>query len=82
MRHAVTIAALVLTVAVSACSTGAKEPGFTREDQDKWSARSEAQPLSVGDAPYECVSGSAEGNFGTLKMPRSTNDSAGADGWI
>jgi ketosteroid isomerase-like protein len=34
MRHAVTIAALVLTVAVSACATGAKEPGFTREDQD------------------------------------------------
>jgi ketosteroid isomerase-like protein len=34
MRHAVTIAALVLTVAVSACSTGANEPGFTREDQD------------------------------------------------
>ena len=34
MRHAVTIAALVLTVAVSACATGAKEQGFTREDQD------------------------------------------------
>ena len=34
MRHAVTIAALVLTVAVSACATGAKEPGFSREDQD------------------------------------------------
>jgi ketosteroid isomerase-like protein len=34
MRHAVTIAALVLTVAVSACATGAEEPGFTRADQD------------------------------------------------
>lgn len=49
---------------------------------DKWSKRSEAQPLSVGDAPYECVSGSSEGNFGTLKLPRSANNSAGADGWI
>ncbi len=34
MRHAVTIAALALTVAVSACATGAKEQGFTREDQE------------------------------------------------
>ncbi|HEY0876698.1 MAG TPA: DUF4440 domain-containing protein [Vicinamibacterales bacterium] len=35
MRHAVTIAALALTVAVSACSTGATEPGFGRQDQDE-----------------------------------------------
>lgn len=34
MRYAVTIAALVLTVGVSACATGATEPGFTRADQD------------------------------------------------
>jgi ketosteroid isomerase-like protein len=34
MRHAVTIAALTLTVAVSACATGAREQGFTRADQD------------------------------------------------
>ena len=34
MRHAVKIAALVLTVAVSACAAGAKEEGFTRADQD------------------------------------------------
>jgi ketosteroid isomerase-like protein len=34
MRHAVTIAALVLTVAVSACATGATEKEFTRADQD------------------------------------------------
>ena len=34
MRHAVTIAALVLTVGVGACATGAKEEGFTRADQD------------------------------------------------
>ena len=34
MRYAVTIAALVLTVGVSACATGAREEGFTRADQD------------------------------------------------
>jgi ketosteroid isomerase-like protein len=34
MRHAVTIAALALTVAVSACATGANEQGFTRADQE------------------------------------------------
>ncbi len=54
----------------------------TGASADKWSARSEAQPLSVGDAPYECVSGASDGNFGTLKMPRSTNNSSGGDGWI
>ena len=36
---------------------------------NKWSARAEALPLSVGDAPYECVGGSASGNFGTIKLP-------------
>lgn len=34
MRHAVTIAALALAVAASACATGANEQGFTRADQD------------------------------------------------
>lgn len=34
MRYAVTIAALALTVAVSACASGAKEVGFTRQDQE------------------------------------------------
>jgi ketosteroid isomerase-like protein len=33
MRHAVTIAALALTVFVSACASGAKEQGFTMADQ-------------------------------------------------
>ena len=37
----------------------------------RWSASNEAQAVSVGDAPYECVGGSADGNFGTLRMPRS-----------
>jgi len=34
MRHTVTIVALALTIAVSACTTGAKDEGFTRADQD------------------------------------------------
>ena len=34
MRHVTTIAALALTLSMSACATGASEPGFTREDQE------------------------------------------------
>lgn len=34
MRYAVTVAALVLTVAVSACATGANQEEFTRADAD------------------------------------------------
>lgn len=37
---------------------------------DKWSARSEAQRLRVGEAVLECDSGSSDGNFGTIKLPR------------
>ena len=50
--------------------------------KNKWSARAEAQPLSVGDAPFECVGGSSSGNFGTLKMPRSTSNNSTGTGWI
>ncbi len=49
---------------------------------EKWSPRPDALPLSIGDAPYECVSGSSDGNFGTLKLPRSANNSSGGAGWI
>ena len=34
MRHVVTIAALALTIAVSACATGAKQQEFSRSDID------------------------------------------------
>ena len=34
MRYAVTVAALVLTVSLSACATGASEQQFTRADAD------------------------------------------------
>lgn len=56
--------------------------GGSGSTADKWSARPEALPLSIGDAPFECVGGTSDGNFGTLKMPRSTSNSAGGDGWI
>ena len=49
---------------------------------DKWSARPEAQPLSIGDAPFECVGGTQAGNFGTLKLPRSSSNASGGNGWI
>ena len=45
MRYAVTIAALALTVAVSACATGAREQGFTRADQD--AIRKNAEDLAA-----------------------------------
>ena len=34
MRHVVTIAALALTLTVSACATGAKQQEFSRSDID------------------------------------------------
>ncbi len=49
---------------------------------NKWSERSEAQPLSIGDAPFECVGGSSSGNFGTLKLPRAGANPSNASGWI
>ena len=52
--------------------------GTSGGNANKWSDRTEAQPVSVGDAPYECIGGSQDGNFGTLKMPRSTMTST----WI
>ena len=45
MRYAVTITALALTVAVSACATGAREQGFTRADQD--AIRKNAEDLAA-----------------------------------
>lgn len=38
---------------------------------NKWSPRSEAVPLVVGNAVLQCGAGSLDGNFGTLKLPRT-----------
>jgi ketosteroid isomerase-like protein len=45
MRYAVTVAALALTVAVSACATGANQQEFTRADAD--AVRKTAADLSA-----------------------------------
>jgi len=45
MRHVVTIAALTLTLAVSACATGAKQQEFSRTDID--AIRQQAAALST-----------------------------------
>lgn len=42
----------------------------------KWSPRSEALPIRVGQTVLECSGLSSEGNFGTLSLPRSTGNTA------
>lgn len=37
----------------------------------RWSPADEALPLRVGGAVLECAAGSVEGNFGTLRLPRT-----------
>lgn len=38
----------------------------------QWSNKSQALPIRVGSAVLECSSASNEGNFGTLRLPRTT----------
>lgn len=42
---------------------------------DAWSTVSEALPLRVGESLLECAGSSNDGNFGSLKLPRSSNPS-------
>lgn len=42
----------------------------------KWSPRSEAQPIRVGQTVLECSGASSDGNFGTLSLPRTTGSTA------
>lgn len=37
----------------------------------KWSAKSQAIPLRVGEPVLECDAGSSDGNFGAVKFPRT-----------
>jgi Flp pilus assembly protein TadG len=41
---------------------------------DKWSARSEARPLIIGDATLSCDPNSASGNFGSIQIPHGFNN--------
>lgn len=43
---------------------------------NQWSPRSQAVPLVVGNAVLQCGAGSLDGNFGTLKLPRTDVASA------
>lgn len=36
-----------------------------------WSPEDDAEPLRVGSAQLECEAGSSDGNFGTLRLPRT-----------
>ncbi len=40
----------------------------------KWSARSEARPLLVGDAVLSCDPYSADGNFGSIDLPHGSHN--------
>jgi hypothetical protein len=40
---------------------------------DKWSARSQALPLIIGDATLSCDPESASGNFGSIQIPHGFN---------
>lgn len=42
----------------------------------KWSPRSEAQPIRVGQTVLECSGLSSDGNFGTLSLPRTTGSTS------
>ena len=51
---------------------------FNPASGGKWSDKTDAPPLRVGEPVLECDAGSSDGNFGTLKFPRtdvsSSND--------
>ena len=48
--------------------------GHSRRIANKWSARSEARPLQVGDAVLSCDATSTSGNFGSIDFPWGGND--------
>jgi hypothetical protein len=48
----------------------------TGSDNNVWSKASEALPIRVGNAVLQCNQGSTDGNFGTLKLPRTDVASA------
>jgi hypothetical protein len=48
----------------------------------KWSPVDQAVPLKVGGSVLECLGGASEGNFGSLKLPRSDSSDSTGDGWL
>jgi hypothetical protein len=53
-------------------STGGEDPLANPHSPGKWSAESEALPIRVGKAYLQCAQGSSDGNFGTLRLPRTS----------
>lgn len=49
-------------------------PATALPNADKWSARSQARPLLVGDATLSCDPESSSGNFGSIDVPWGGND--------
>jgi hypothetical protein len=50
------------------------KPGTAQKPVNQWSSAATALPLRVGEAVLECESGSSDGNFGTLRLPRAGGD--------
>lgn len=58
-------------------STGNENPITDPHSPGKWSAASEALGIRVGNAVLQCSQGSSDGNFGTLKLPRTDVPTSG-----
>jgi hypothetical protein len=59
-------------------STGTENPIANPHSPGTWSAASEALGIRVGNAVLQCAQGSSDGNFGTLKLPRTDVPPSGA----
>ncbi|HQR27166.1 MAG TPA: pilus assembly protein TadG-related protein [Nocardioides sp.] len=51
---------------------------YTSSGNKGWSPLDQSLPVRIGDGPIQCGNLSTSGNFGTLKLPRSTSPST----WI
>jgi hypothetical protein len=53
-------------------SAGTENPIANPHSPGTWSAASQALGIRVGNAVLQCAQGSSDGNFGTLKLPRTS----------
>jgi Flp pilus assembly protein TadG len=52
-------------------STGTENPTASPHSPGQWSPAAQALGIRVGNAVLQCNQGSSDGNFGTLKLPRT-----------
>ncbi len=74
-----------MTVTIPAAVSAVEDVWYIRVQTaagGRWSARSEAQPLRIGNATLECSGTSNDGNFGTLTIPRTDTSNSTGDGWL